>query len=84
MTTAPVWPVPALTSRLVAPTVPNHRRGAAGSRPTVQRLADTARRVTDTYPELLTPAEFDPTPFSGDDERAVVRHLPMPVPAPRG
>jgi hypothetical protein len=84
MTTAPVWPVPALSSRLVAPTVPNRRRGTAGSRPTAQRLADTARRVTDTYPELLTPAEFDPTPFSGDDERAVVRHLPIPVLAPRG
>ena len=73
MTTAPVWPVPASVA-MVAPTVPN-RTGDRWQPTTAQRPADTARRVTHTYPELLTPAEFDPTPLSGDDERAVVRHL---------
>ncbi|MGH3776431.1 MAG: hypothetical protein ACRDRR_11980 [Pseudonocardiaceae bacterium] len=45
---------------------------------TAQQLADTARRVTDTYPELLTPDEFDPTRFPRDeDHEGVVRHLPV-------
>ncbi len=79
MTTAPVRPVPAPSSRLTVPTVPGRRRVATGSRPTAQQLADTARRVADTYPELLAPAEFDPTtfPHDEDDNAAVVRHLPV-------
>ncbi|MGH3965700.1 MAG: hypothetical protein ACRDRY_21015 [Pseudonocardiaceae bacterium] len=42
------------------------------------RLADTARRVADTYPELLTPDEFDPMRFPRDeDHEGVVQHLPV-------
>ncbi|MGH3811816.1 MAG: hypothetical protein ACRDUV_05090 [Pseudonocardiaceae bacterium] len=78
MTTAPVRAAPA---RLAAVrTVPSRPpRMAAGDRPTARQLADTARRVADTYPELLTPAEFDPTTFSHDqdDELVAVRRLPV-------
>lgn len=79
MTTAPVRPVPAPSSRLTVPTVASRRpRVAAGRRPTAQQLADTARRVADTYPELLTAAEFDPTTFPHDEgDELVVRHLPV-------
>ena len=65
MTTSLVRPVPALNSR--------RPRTAA------QQLADTARRVADTYPELLAPDEFDPMRSRRDgDHEGAVRLLPVP------
>jgi hypothetical protein len=71
MTTAPVHPV-----RSGPPQV------AAGRGLTARQLADTARRVADTYPELLSTAEFDPTAVrrDEDDEVAIVRHVPVQSP----
>ncbi len=63
MTTAPAQPILTSSSQLAIRTDPSRRRMAAGSRPTVQQKAETARQVTDTYPELLTPTEFDATTF---------------------
>jgi hypothetical protein len=40
---------------------------AVGGRPTVQQLTDTACRVVDTHPELLTSVEFGPTTFIRDE-----------------
>ncbi|MGH4014003.1 MAG: hypothetical protein ACRDSL_08770 [Pseudonocardiaceae bacterium] len=53
---------------------------APSRRPTAQPWAETAPRVADTYPELLTSDEFNPTLRSDedDDELAAVRHLPVP------
>jgi hypothetical protein len=56
---------------------------AAGSRPTAQQLADTARRVADTYPELLTTAEFDPTTLPRDEDYEVAMVRPLPVQSQR-
>jgi len=79
MTTVPARPVPAPDSRLTAPAVANRRTVAPGRRTTAQQWADTARRVADTYPELLTADEFNPRLRSHEDgELATVRHLPVP------
>ncbi|MGH3906303.1 MAG: hypothetical protein ACRDTE_19300 [Pseudonocardiaceae bacterium] len=79
MTTAPFQPVPAGSSRLTVPSVASRRRVAAGSRPPAQQPADTACRVADTYPELLTPDEFSPIYRSDEDDEPVpVRRLPVP------
>ncbi len=80
MTTAPARPVLAPSSRSTVRAIPSSGpRVTAGNRPTAQQLADTARRVADTYPELLTPGEFDPTTFPRDEDDAVttVRYLPV-------
>ena len=63
MTTAPARPILTPSGQLTIRTDPSRRRVAAGSRPTAQQKAETARQVTDTYPELLAPTEFDPTTF---------------------
>ncbi|MGH3801588.1 MAG: hypothetical protein ACRDTD_15940 [Pseudonocardiaceae bacterium] len=60
MTIAPARPAPAPSSRLTVRTVPSGQRVATGKGLTAQQLADTARRVADTYPELLTPPSSDP------------------------
>ena len=65
MTTAPAHPIPTPDSQLTIHTDPRRRPMAAD--PPRNRKADTARRVTDTYPELLTPTEFDPTTFPRDE-----------------
>ncbi|MGH3979197.1 MAG: GTP cyclohydrolase I FolE [Pseudonocardiaceae bacterium] len=53
---------------------------ALGRDPSAEHLADTPRRVADTYAELLTPREFDLTTFPNDecyDELVLVRHIPV-------
>ena len=68
MTTAPVRAVSPPGGQLTIRTAPSPRPGmAVGGRPTVQQLTDTACRVVDTHPELLTSVEFGPTTFARDE-----------------
>jgi len=58
MTTAPVRPVSPPGGQLTIRTAPRPRPGmAVGGRPTAQQLTDTACRLVDTHPELLTSVE---------------------------
>jgi GTP cyclohydrolase I len=45
-----------------------------------EQLADTPRRVADSYRELLTPQQFDLTTFPNDedyDELVLAKHIPL-------
>jgi GTP cyclohydrolase IA len=53
---------------------------ALGRDPTDTHLAETPRRVADTYLELLTPRSFDLTTFPNDegyDELVLARNIPI-------
>ena len=54
---------------------------ALGRDPTKAGLAETPRRVADTYAELLTPLPFDLTTFPNDSQFHIgLDHLEFPVP----
>ena len=53
---------------------------ALGKDPATEHLADTPRRVAESLTELITPREFDLTPFPNDegyDELVLARDIPM-------
>jgi GTP cyclohydrolase IA len=53
---------------------------ALGKDPAAEHLADTPRRVAQSYAELLTPREFDLTTFPNDegyDELVLARDIPV-------
>ncbi|WP_374112947.1 GTP cyclohydrolase I FolE [Streptomyces sp. WAC 00631] len=53
---------------------------ALGRDPFGEHLADTPRRVADTYAELLSPRAFDLTTFPNDegyDELVLAKHIPV-------
>src|SRR5919106_6756615 len=77
MTTSQARPGPGPSSRL---TGPRRLRVARGRDPAAEHLADTPRRVADTYAELLTPRDFDLTTFPNDeryDELVLARGIPF-------
>ena len=55
-------------------------RLALGRDPSSPHLADTPRRVAESFTEMLTPREFDLTTFPNDeeyDELVLARNIPL-------